>query len=259
MLEAKAVSPWFVRFRPRATARARLFCFAYAGGSASVFRSWPDALPLDLDVCAVQLPGRGARFKERPFTSLGALVGAALQALGPALDLPFALFGHSMGGLVCYELARELRRRGGPQPALVALSACRPPHRPSPDPPVSHLPDAEFLREVRERYQGIPGEVLEEEELMQLLLPVMRADFSVLESSCHEPGPPLDCPLLIVGGDSDTRLDAEDLEGWRRYTSATTRVETLPGGHFFLDSERAALLRLVGEELAVGLQRATPA
>src|SRR6266849_2637073 len=151
-----AGSPWILRLRLRPGSRLRLFCFPYAGGTAAVYRPWLDAFPAEGDVCPIQLPGRGSRFRETRLRGTADLVSAAAEGLGPLLDFPFALFGHSMGALVAFELARELRRRGGPAPVLLAVSGRQAPPRPEPDPPFAHLPDAEFLREVRERYDGIP-------------------------------------------------------------------------------------------------------
>lgn len=241
--------PWVVRTRAVPGPRARLFCFPYAGGAAGVFRSWAELLPRELDVCAIQPPGRGARFREPAFTRLADLVDALEEALGPELDRPFAFYGHSMGGLVCFELAKRLEERGGPAPGHVTLSGCRPPHLPPRDPPIGHLPDAEFLAEVRDRFQGIPREVLDEPELVELLLPAMRADFQVLETHPRGESAPLGCPLLCVGGEQDARVDRPDLEAWSGYTRASFTVQSFPGGHFFIDDDRAALLSLLGQEL----------
>jgi medium-chain acyl-[acyl-carrier-protein] hydrolase len=240
---------WVLGGRPLRRAR-RLFCIPYAGGAASAYRGWAEGLPDDVDVCAVQLPGRGARFREAPFRNMADLVPALAEGLLPLLDLPFALFGHSMGAVVAFELARELRRRGGRPPALLALSGHQAPPRPDPKPPISHLPDEEFLAEVQTRYDGIPPEVLAEEELLQLLLPVLRADVQLLESYTYVQEAPLDCPISCFGGEDDPHVSLADLEAWGDETRGPLRVRTFPGGHFFVESARDEVLRALRRDLA---------
>jgi medium-chain acyl-[acyl-carrier-protein] hydrolase len=247
-----AASAWILRPRPRAGARLRLFCFPFAGGTAAAYRSWTEALPSQVDVCPIQLPGRGSRFREAPFRRASDLVGAAADALRPHLDLPFAFFGHSMGALVAFELAREFRRRSWPGPVLLAVSGHHAPQRPDPDPPFGHLPDAEFLEEIRVRYDGIPAEVLAEEELLKLVLPVMRADVLVLESHPYAEEPPLDCALSCFGGEQDRHTRRDDLEAWREQTRGPFTLRTFPGGHFFIESAREAVLRALSEDLVPG-------
>src|SRR5438477_7054516 len=175
-----ASTSWILKPRPRPTARVKLLCFPYAGGPASAFRSWADVLPPDVDVWPVQLPGRGSRFREPLLREPDLLVTAIADGLRPHLDQPFALFGHSMGGLIAFELSRELRRRGWPGPRLLAVSGHEAPQRPDPDPPIAHLSDDLFLHEIRTRYDGIPDEVFAEKELLAVLLPVLRADVTLL-------------------------------------------------------------------------------
>jgi medium-chain acyl-[acyl-carrier-protein] hydrolase len=241
---------WILRTRTRPTARLRLFCLPYAGGAASAYRGWVETLPSDVDVCPVQLPGRGSRFREAPFRRVADLVPALAEGLVPLLDLPFAIFGHSMGAVVAFELARELRRRGARAPVLLGLSGHQAPRRPDAKPPFSHLPDAEFLEEVRRRYDGIPPEVLAEEELLQLLLPVLRADIQALETYAYEEEPALDCAISCFGGEDDPHVSLEDLEAWRDETHGPLRVRTFPGGHFFVESARAQVLRSLSLDLA---------
>lgn len=198
----------------------------------------------------VQLPGRGSRFREAPLRRVEDLVPALAEGLAPLLDVPFALFGHSMGAVVAFEVARELRRRGGPAPVLLAVSGHQAPRRPEVEPPFSHLPDAAFLEELRRRYDGIPAEVLAEKELLQLLLPVLRADIQVLETYAYAGEPPLDCPISCLGGEDDPHVSVADLEAWSDETSGGLRVRTFPGGHFFVASARSEVLHALGEDLA---------
>jgi medium-chain acyl-[acyl-carrier-protein] hydrolase len=165
------------------------------------------------------------------------------------MDLPFAFFGHSMGALVAFELARELRRRSWRGPVLLAVSGHHAPHRPDPDPPVAHLPDAEFLEQMRVRYDGIPAEILAEEELLKLILPVLRADVLVLETHPYVEEPPLDCALSCFGGEQDRHTARDDLEAWREQARGPFTLHTFPGGHFFIESAREAVLRALSDDL----------
>jgi medium-chain acyl-[acyl-carrier-protein] hydrolase len=242
---------WVLRLRREGPPRLRLFCFPYAGGAAAVYRSWPDGLPRDIEVCAVRLPGREARFSERPFERARDLVAGAADALTPLFDVPFAFFGHSMGALLAFELARELRRRRGRQPVRLVVSGARAPQRPNPDPPVRHLPDREFLEEVRLRYDGIPGAVLANQELVELLMPCLRADFTLVETYAYADEAPLDCPISCFGGKGDPRVSADDLQAWGAQTASRFALRMFEGDHFFLQSAEGAVRRAVGEELGV--------
>lgn len=242
-------SGWLVRPRGGQNAGMRLFCFPYAGGGASIYREWQALLPEEVEVVVLQLPGRETRLLEEPVTDAGALTTALVEAMEPLLDRPYCLFGHSMGAVVSFELARELRRRGAPKPARLFLSAGRAPHVPDPDPPIHELPDDAFLAELRDRYDGIPGEVLENEELLELVLPGLRGDMKLLETHSYVEEAPLDVPITCFGGRDDKRLSHDDLEGWSRHTSREFTLRRLPGDHFFLHGQRALLLRYLSEDL----------
>ncbi len=242
-------SPWVLGSRTNLRSQLRLFCFPYAGGAASAYRLWSGAFSPEVEICPVQLPGRGGRFRETPFRRAPELVSAAADGLRPLMDRPFALFGHSMGAVVAFELARELRRRSWSAPVLLAVSGRQAPPRPSPLPPFGHLPDPEFLREVRGRYDGIPDEVLAEDELLQLVLPSLRADILVLETYPYTLEPPLDCPISCFGGQEDRHVSRDDLDAWAQHTRGGCTVRTFPGRHFFIDSAREAVWRSLREDL----------
>jgi medium-chain acyl-[acyl-carrier-protein] hydrolase len=242
-------SVWINCQKPNPAADMRLFCFPYAGGGAGVFREWPKQLPATVEVCAVKLPGRGTRLHEPAYTSLPPLVEAIAEGLAPHLrDKPFAFFGHSMGALVGFELARLLRGRGEPSPAHLFVSGSRAPHLPTPRPHIYALPEAELIEELR-RLGGTPREVLEHPELMQLMLPIIRADFSVCQTYAHREGPPLDCPVTAFGGLQDEDIEREHVAAWRRQTTSTFSARMLPGDHFFLHTAQPQLLTAVAGEL----------
>ena len=243
---------WFGRAEPAPRAAHRLFCLPYAGGSAASYRDWHALAPDGIQVCPVELPGRGGRFGEPTLTRLRPLVDALAGALAPYLDRPFAVFGHSMGGLLAFELARTLRRRGLPLPAHLFVSAAAAPDLPRSRPPVHHATDAEVMDELR-LLGGTPPELLDDKEVMELMLPVIRADFSVLETYEYRPGPPLPVPLTVFGGADDPLVPVRSLDGWRRQ-SAAARLHVLPGGHFFVSPAAAGVMAVIADTLA-----ATPA
>ena len=248
MTTATALDSWITCRKPIPQARLRVFCFPYAGSGVSIFRAWSDSLPAEVEVCPVQLPGRGTRLMEPPFTRLSPLIQALAQALFPLMDKPFAFFGHSLGALVSFELARQLRRQYAVQPVRLFISADRAPQIPNRDPPIHNLPEGEFLVELR-RLNGTPREVLEDEELRQIMLPLLRADFAVYETYGYSTEPPLNCPISAFGGLQDHRVSRGDLEAWREQTSVSFSLRMFPGDHFFLNTTQPPLLGALSQEL----------
>jgi medium-chain acyl-[acyl-carrier-protein] hydrolase len=245
---AIAQTPWLPYPGTNPAASLRMFCFPYAGGGASIYYNWLKALPPCVEVCPVQPPGREHRLCEDAFTRLHDMVEAAREVVLASGDKPFVFYGHSMGGLLAFELARFLRERGDPQPQHLFVSGTRAPHLAIPDKITYDLPEAELIEEIR-TLNGTPEEVLENPELIELLLPLLRADFEVVETYVYEPGPPLECPVSVFGGLEDGEVDHRHLEGWREHTNAACSVRMMPGDHFFLRESQATLLRLVGREL----------
>jgi surfactin synthase thioesterase subunit len=234
----------------RERARLRVFCLSHAGGGTVPYRRWPLSLPPDVEVCAVCLPGREDRMREAAHLHMDPLVDELMAAMVPWLDRPFALFGHSLGGLVAYELARRLRVKGGAQPTRLVVSACRPPIGPRPGPPLRHLPDDLFIAALNDRYSAIPAMVMDRPELLAIFIPVLRADISVLETYQPSPGPPLDCPITAFGGRSDRTLTVEDLLRWETLTEGGFDHHLLDGDHFYLHGEPGPFLQLLGATLA---------
>ena len=256
--------PWLLGPPPDPSAKIRLFCFPYAGAGASVFHGWQEALPLTptplprgergrgeggVAVCPVQPPGRENRLREPAFTAMAPLVQAAAKALRPYLRPPFALLGHSLGALVAFELARQLRREGAPAPACLFACGCEAPQSQQPTVrPIHALPREVFVTELR-RMQGTPEAVLTNSELLDLFLPTLRADFAVLETYRCEPEEPLPCPVVAVGGKDDKHTSREGLAAWAGQTTGPFHLHVVPGGHFFLRTERTRLLHLLGAAL----------
>jgi medium-chain acyl-[acyl-carrier-protein] hydrolase len=241
---------WLYRPAPRRFPSVRLFCFPYAGVGASVFRQWPAGLPVEFDVCAVQLPGRTVRLSEPAVANIPVLVDGIVGAITAYLDIPFVFFGHSMGAILAAEVARELASRGLRLPSHLFVSGRRPPHMPDPESSLRGLSDPEFVAEINRRYGGIPPEILEHQDVLAMLLPSLRADIAALET--HRPARrgPLQCPISAFGGSDDALTPPAHLEAWRGETATTFEVCLFPGGHFYLEPERAAVLAKVSAILA---------
>lgn len=239
---------WFLREPPRSEARLRLFCFPYAGGGASVYRNWARQIPSTVEVIPVELPGRGKRLTEPPIRKMPALIEALTPVITPLLDMKFAFFGHSMGAIIAFELARELRRRHGPQPEKIFVSGRQASQIPDRDPITYNLPEDEFRAELL-RLNGTPIEVLEHAELMDLLLPLLRADFELIQTYQYCDDTPLHCPIAVYGGLEDNYVPREVLLPWKQQTDAPFSLHMLPGDHFFLHSASHILLELLRQEL----------
>jgi len=251
-----ARSEWFARVRPRPEAGLRLFCFPHAGGAASSYFHWPVALD-GVDVLAVQPPGREGRLAEPPVADMPTMLERLVAAVEPHLDRRFVFFGHSMGALVAFELARELRRRGLAIPERLYVSGRRAPTLPNPETPLHVLADDELVAELNRRFGGLPAAILAEPELMALFLPIIRADLTVLE--CHEfhGDPVLGLPITAFGGEDDVRASEDDLAAWRDLTAADFALRRFPGGHFYLHDRRDAFLRSFAAMLATDLAGGT--
>lgn len=238
-------SDWIATVAPNPEAKLRLFCFPYAGGGDHIYRGWREWVPSMIEVCPVQLPGRGRRINETPFTEISLLVRAASAALAPYLDKPFALFGHSMGALICFELTRQLRRDAGPQPSHLFLSACSNPNGAASGP---HPLSNETLITALGQVGGIAKQIIDD-ELLDLMLPSLEADLAACQTYLYLPEPPLDCPMTVFGGLQDKAISRNDLEGWREHTAGPFSVKILPGDHYFVHTAQSLLLRSITSEL----------
>lgn len=199
-----------------------------------------------MEVCPIELPGRGTRFGERLLTAMPAMVDLLATAIGPFLDQPFAIFGHSMGALTGYHLTQALQERYGVQPERLFVSACLPPHL---DRGRLHdLPEAELVEELL-RMNGTPQVLLEDADLRRVLLPVLRADLCIYETCAYREGSRVDCPVTAIAGTRDLRAEPACMTEWQRHTSAAFTLRVLEGDHFFLHSCQSELPALVSQDL----------
>jgi medium-chain acyl-[acyl-carrier-protein] hydrolase len=244
----KLSNKWVLFPRPNPAATMRLFCFHYAGGSAQVFHHWPERLPPSVEMGALQLPGRGSRLRELHVRRLAPLSQVVAQELMLYLDKPFVFFGHSLGGLLCFETARRLRHEYRRDPTHLFVSAAEAPHRRSRQELISCLPKSAFVKKLHE-FNGTPAEILQNDELLDLMLPTIRADFELYETYEYHPSPPLECPMTIYGGLEDPEVAAGSLAAWSEMTVGGCEMRMFPGDHFYLNSSQAIFLQTFAGDL----------
>jgi medium-chain acyl-[acyl-carrier-protein] hydrolase len=235
-----------------------LFCLPHAGGGAGVYRHWAARLAPSIEVVAVQPPGRESRRREAPYAKTSELVGDLLAAVEPLLDRPHCWFGHSMGALIAFEVCRALHCRPVPQPARLVVSGRPAPHLADRNDPIHQASDADLARRLRE-LGGTPPEVLADAELLSSMLPVVRADLTMVAAYRCAPRPPLDCPITVFGGTDDRFVSTGELHAWQEHSTARSTVRTFDGGHFYLHQQAERFLPVLAADLmaAVPARRAT--
>jgi medium-chain acyl-[acyl-carrier-protein] hydrolase len=247
--DTQVAGPWISYPAAAPDAPVRLFCLPYAGGGASIYRQWPASLP-DVEVATVELPGRETRLAEPAFIAMAPLVAELADAVEPHLDKPYAVFGHSMGARIAFELARELRRRNAPTPLALFVSGCKAPHIPRvPTPSMSAVPDRVFAG-MLQQISGTPPEVFDDPELLQFLLPTLRADFTLIDAYEYADERALPCPIRAFGGTADPEVPEDALLGWQAHTSSSFRMRRLPGDHFIVRTRQRELAAAILADLA---------
>ena len=244
-------SDWIAYRKSKPDARLRLFCFHYLGGSASVFREWSDHLPLDIEVCPIQLPGRENRINEQPFTELTQLVETLTQVLIPHLDKPFAFYGHSMGNLISFEVAHLLRQQYSCSPIHLLVGGLS-----APQSVAAYWPkDKSFSEERILKLMEIPREVQEDKQFMEHLMSICRVDYQLSQSYIYSNKEPLDCPISAWCGEQDSLVSQDDILGWHQQTKNTFKLHMIPGKHLFLTTNRKLLLKAISQELISDLSQ----
>lgn len=243
--------PWITRPCTRPQARLRLFCLPRAGGGTASFRGWPEGIHSDVEIALIHYPGRESRLREESLRSMEALVPAIVEGMEQFLDLPYAMYGHSLGAKVAFETVRELRRRKLPEPIHFFAAASPSPGVTWAHPPMRYLDDLSFLREIDRRYGGVPREVLADRELCALLIPALRADITIVETYRPAEEPPLSAPITCFAGTQDRMTPESEVLDWQRQTSAGFRLHRFAGGHFFPNQERSSILALIAAELHI--------
>lgn len=247
----KQLSPWLVR-SPQApgSPAMTLYCFAFAGGSASAFMPWQADLGPNIDVCAIQLPGRGMRMLEPAWTSLPAVVDAVVDAIVQDNPGKFAFFGHSLGTVIAFEVTRSLAQRGIALPFHLFMSGAAAPPCHNKHREMHKLPDAEFIEKLG-NYNGTPPEILEHKELMALLLPMIRADFQLVETYEYQAQARLTMPITSIQGRDDPYVTVEASDAWAQETTEAFAAHWFDGDHFYLIPQRAAVLDVLRGDLGL--------
>ncbi|MDJ1174142.1 thioesterase II family protein [Roseofilum capinflatum] len=248
MVASYPSTPWIIPPPQRFDAPLRLFCFPPAGAGALFFRPWLTYSSSDIELFVIQLPGREHRLKEPCFTDLEPLIKALTEAIIPSLEPgKFAFFGHSMGALIAFELTRELRRQGCSLPEYLFVCGRRAPQIPIDNP--LYLQSDAILIEALRQYGGTPDAVLQNSDLMELFLPIFRADLKVNENYQYQSEPPLELPIAMFGAINDPVATAEQFEQWKQQTSARFDLQLFEGGHMFFKDDPELLLKPIFERL----------
>lgn len=238
-----------MRPSPSATATKRLFCLPFAGGGASAYRSWVTYFGPTVEVCPIQLPGREGRIFEPAFTAVDALVATLKKHLSPYLDLPYAMYGHSMGALVTFELAQAIASDGGLRnPERIFVAAHRAPQLPLQRTPFIDLSTEAFVEKLKQ-YGGFDDEILNNAEMMELILPTLRADFTLCENYQYQASPKLKHPIHVFAGIEDQQTTVESTHGWDQHSDVSVDSTLFTGGHFFLNSCQQDVLKKIRQTL----------
>ena len=233
-------------------ARMRLFCLPHAGSGTAGFHRWKAALRgYGVDVCPVMLPGRETRMGERAIEDAGELIAGLIEASGALVDVPYAIYGHSMGALLAFEWARALARAGLAGPVCLFVGGRKAPQVAYGQGLLRGLGDDEFLAELDRRYGGRGSGLLDDPELREIFLPIVRADLALVEGFRYVPGVALACPVVALAGERDASVTAAGLEAWREVAAGEFECGRLPGDHFFhLGEGQGRLLEIIGRRLA---------
>lgn len=247
MPRKKYNSKWFKTEKKAHIKELRIFCLPYAGGGASVFRNWSDYLPDFIDICPIQLPGREDRILESAIKDMDELVDILKKEIHDYLDLPYIIFGHSLGARIGFELTRSLINEYGIKPLQLIVAGSRAPEIPEPN-PLHHLPDDKFIKELK-RFSGTPEEVLDNKDLMGIFIPSLRADFSIDETWIFLEDEPLEIPITAFYGTDDPEASKKEISGWENHTSSDFELIPVKGEHFFINDEQDSFLKLLSDNI----------
>lgn len=238
---------WFKFFEQKNKIDMRLFCFHYGGGSASIFKRWSKDLINEVELVAIQLPGREERFDEPLLDNIDVVINDLFLNFS-FYDKPFIFFGHSIGALIAFELARILRAKIQLQPQHLIASSAKAPQVPLKKTPIHKLDDIQFIEELR-KYNGVPEYILQDNEIMSLFMPIMRADFRISETYIYHDQKPLDFPITALGGIGDNTFDLKDLAEWQKQTTNSFKQSILNGDHFFINASYDETIKIINHIL----------
>lgn len=238
---------WLIR-KSEAHRKIRLFCFCYAGGNSSIFLSWQEKINPAIEICAIQLPGRGKRFLDPLINSIPELIAELAPVVSENSDLPFSFFGHSLGGLIAYELCHYLVERKLKQPSQLFVSGCDAPRYRSKDKNIHTLPHEEFVASLK-KYNGTPSEIFSYPELLNTLLPTIRSDFFMAETYSYTSRNRLLLPINVFAGLQDDYDSPEQVTGWKEETSNACDIQWFKGDHFFINTATDQVIEQINRKL----------
>jgi medium-chain acyl-[acyl-carrier-protein] hydrolase len=239
-------NPWFVKFNQNNNVSLRVFCFHYAGGNASAFREWYKDMPEEIEIVAVQLPGREKRFTEPLLSSSNVIIDCLSKDIVSLLDKPYVVYGHSVGALLAFELVQSLRDSNCRLPNFIVVSSSPAPQLKFNRNAISNLPDNEFLERLK-AYNGLPDSLTNNNELLSVFMPMLRADLTVFETYTYREQPPLKCPIIALGGIYDPIVSKHDLAAWYNQTTSLFTLNFFEGDHFFIKNKNNNFLTFLGE------------
>lgn len=248
MSDNNDASRWFLRPQNSNNAKLRLFCFPYAGGSPHIFSPWSKLLPSDIELCPVLMPGRGSRISEEPIREISRAVSVLADKIADLSDLPFAFFGHSLGATIAFELVNYLEKEKGISPVYLFVSGRSAPQTLQKSAKTYHLSDEEFVESVKQ-LGGTPQGLLENQELLELILPTLKADFQMVQNYSYTPDEPIKCPVFAFGGTADNFIARENIEAWGDLTEKEFAACFLEGDHFFVNRQGKAITEIIVEKL----------
>jgi medium-chain acyl-[acyl-carrier-protein] hydrolase len=237
---------WFVIPKPNVNADLKLICFPYAGGSASTYLPWIKNLPDNVELIIIQAPGRGTRMGELAYSDMQTLIGDLVKIIPSVLNKPYILFGHSLGSRIAFELMSQLKKLSHALPQHFIASGSRGPHHKSMKEPIYDLPDDEFIEELK-GLNGTPQAVLENKELMELFLPLLKADFEIANRYYYTEKACFDCPITVFGGEYDVDICLSKLSSWGTFFETDADVHLFPENHFFIDSQSKQVQQKVND------------
>ena len=243
------MNKWFIIPKPNRNAELRLFCFPYAGGSSTTYLPWVNDLPDNVELIIVQPPGRNNRMFEPMHSNMTDLVNELIPIIPRLLNKPYIFFGHSLGSRIAFELLTQLQMLNHPLPQHFIASGSRGAQVPSTKKPTHHLPHDEFIAELQD-LNGTPQAVLENQELTELFLPLLRADFKISETYCYSGKMILDCKISVLSGEDDIDITLANLQSWGELFTEEVEIHYLSGGHFFIESHRENVLEIVNSIIA---------
>jgi len=248
--ETMTLDRWVPFRNESAGIRCRIFIFPHAGGNAAFYRPLRRMMPSEIDLCPIELPGRAARLEEAPITLMGTLIDKISRALLPLMDVPFGIFGHSVGAWTAFEAARRLRSANGQRARHLFVSGRGSPSRVSTNLPLPRARSRDELLAILHRFGGTPAAVMQRQELIAALLPALQADLALADQYAMESADQLACSITAFGG-ADDDSHSGCLESWSKFTRAKFRTCILPGGHFYFSQEAGALVGEIVRDLRI--------